>query len=130
MSMGNGSTPANNLHETHRELAAAKRRHPAGKKAPAKTPAKKAPAKKAAAKKAAATAAAPKVRWTVADGMRGKQVAAVGVCGSATYAIAADGEKWRATCKRNGKTTTLLSGASYAKAYAACLEHARKAVAA
>jgi hypothetical protein len=52
-----------NLRETRREMAEARKRHPAGKAAPAKAPAKKAPAKKAAAKTGAA-----KLRWQFADG--------------------------------------------------------------
>jgi hypothetical protein len=55
-----------NLRETRREMAAAEQRHPAGSKAPVKTPAK-APAARAPAKKAPAKTVTPKLRWTLLE---------------------------------------------------------------
>lgn len=69
--------PVTNLHETRKEMAAAKAAHPAGKATPAKkAPAKKAPAKaaaKAPAKKAPAKAPATKRMYT-ATGRSGQAV--------------------------------------------------------
>jgi hypothetical protein len=56
-------------------------------------------------------------------------VPATAVCGDASYAIAADGDKWQASAKVGGKTTSLGKGLSYAAAYRAVVEHARKAAA-
>jgi hypothetical protein len=129
--MGNGNSPAN-LHETRKEMAAAKRRHPAGKQAPAKTPAKKAPARKAPAKKAAPKQATSKLRWEVADkDTRGKAVPATGTCGGHTWAITGGGKEWTVThTSSTGRKTVLTDKpVSYAAAYRLCVEAARKAVA-
>jgi hypothetical protein len=71
------NAPVANLRDTKKEMAAAKRRHPAGKQAPAKAPAKKASDK-----------ASTKIRWT-ADGEKDAKgdCPATGTVGDREYKI-------------------------------------------
>jgi hypothetical protein len=115
----NQNAPVANLRETRKQMAAAKRAHPAGKKAPAK----KAPAKKATG------TAGPKMRWTLDEERTAgnRAVPQTGVCGDATYKIARDGEKWKVTKRVGGKSTTLGSGLAYAASYRVAVDDCRKA---
>jgi hypothetical protein len=111
--MGNGDNPAN-LHETRKELAAAKRAHPAGKKAPAKAPAKRA-----------------SIAWSPVGekNERNEYDRSVGRFGDAEYLITRQPDgSFRASVKRGGKTTTLGEGLKSGRAaWAACVRHAKAA---
>lgn len=107
---------------------AAKDRHPAGKQAPAKAPAKKAPAKALAAK-ATKTAG---LRWTFPNGKDefkdGKTQIAPFAHGE--LAIERSGEKWRAVYRVSGKVVeTLAEPGSFGRAYNACTRYAKGAAA-
>jgi hypothetical protein len=99
-----------NLHETRKQLAEAKRRHPAGSKTPAKKAPAKAPAPKAGEKtrKAPSASGKAKLRW---DGDVAK---AEGV--EVGRRVEKDGA-WSAVVKVNGKNETLASGLSHDRAY-------------
>jgi hypothetical protein len=124
------ATPVANLRETRKEMAAARKRHPAGKQAPAKAPAE-APAK-APAKKAAPTATKPAgLRWTFPNGKDefkdGKtQIAPFG---KGELAILRSGEAWKAVYRVNGKVTETLAEGSFGKCYNAAVKHAKGAAA-
>jgi hypothetical protein len=132
--MTTNQTPAKvpNLRETRKAMAAAKRRHPAGK-APAKAPAKAAPkpAAKAAAKQGDKPARAT-LRWQFPEPKDkykdGKvQVAAYG---DGELAILRSGEKWTAVYRVNGKVVeTLAEPGSFGKAYNACTKRNKGAAA-
>ena len=105
-----------NLRDTKKEMAAARRRHPAGKALP---PAK-APAKKAAPKPAAKEASA-KLRWKL---LKERQpgltaVPQVGSCQGHSYRIEGDAKAWTVThVTPNGKETVLTEKpVGYAQAY-------------
>jgi hypothetical protein len=110
------ATTTPNLRETQKEMAAAKRRHPAGKATPAKK----------AAPKAAPTPASKKLRWTFDEGndrtMVGK-VAQYAARGGNAYALTPGEGGWTATVEHNGKTTVLSENGSLGKAYAAVMTH-------
>ncbi len=110
MTTPNETAPVANLRETRRELAAAKRRHPAGSKP--------------APKKAAAKAAGQKLKWQY-DRETKMQTGQTAVVGDRTYAIkpAAEG-KWQGTVTV-GKTETVLVTGSFGAAYNACVKHNR-----
>jgi hypothetical protein len=114
--MGNGSTPAN-LHETRKQLAAAKRAHPAGK---AKAPAKKAPAR-------------PTIKWSPEGekNERNEYPSSTGTCGAAEYKIVRQPDgSFKATVKVGTKTTTLAEKAKSGNAaWKACVAHSRSAAA-
>jgi hypothetical protein len=118
------AAPVANLREARKEMAAAKRRHPAGKQAPAKAPAKKLPAK-APAKKAAAKATT-KVRWTRLQEGTGA-VEQDATFGGHTWQIRRADGGWTVT--QDGKLLT-PKPIAYAAAGRLIVEAARKAVAA
>ena len=117
--------PVANLAESRKELAAAKKAHPAGKRAPAKRPA---PAKKAPAKPAA------KIAWKPEGekNERGEYPSSTGTCGDTEYTITrqADGS-FKATVKVGAKAPTVLvaDAKSGNAAWKRCVEHSKGAAA-
>ena len=114
-----------NLAAARKEQAAAKKRHPAGSKTPAKAPAKKAPAK-APAKKVVAERPAS-LRWTFPNGRDefkdGKtQIAPFG---QGELAILKAGDGWKAVYREKGKKEQLLAEGAFGKCYNACTKHAK-----
>jgi hypothetical protein len=99
----NGNEPVLNLRETRKQIAAARRNHPAGKQTPAKAPAKKAPAKAPAKKAAPAKPATPKVRWTRLQEGTGA-VEQDATCGGHTWQIRRADGGWTVT--QDGKQLT------------------------
>ena len=96
-----------------------------------KAPAKKAPAKAAPkpAPKKQAEATADKLRWSYPEG-RDKRAdhPQTATAGDREYAITPTGDgKWRATCKRAGKTETLADAVSKGRAYTAVVAHNKEA---
>lgn len=128
----NGEAKVPNLRETRKEMAASRRRHPAGKALPAKAPVKKAPAK-AAAKKAVDKTATPKLRWKLlAERTPGNfAVPQEGSCNGHTWQILQADSGWRVVHRDpSGKETTLTEKpVGYGAAYRLCVD-AAKAVAA
>jgi hypothetical protein len=123
------AAPVANLRAARKELtqarAASKAAHPAGKQTPAKAPAKKAPAK-APAKKQAAKTGTPKLRWQFPSGFaeRATTGQTASFDGGELAMKPVDG-KWKATFTKGGTETVLAEGVGAAKAYAACVEHAK-----
>ena len=121
--------PVSNLRAARKELtqalAASKAAHPAGKQTPAKAPAKKAPAK-APAKKQAAKTGTPKLRWQFPSGFaeRATTGQTASFDGGELAMKPVDG-KCKATFTKGGTETVLAEGVGAAKAYAACVEHAK-----
>ena len=119
------AAPVANLRAARKELtqarAASKAAHPAGKQTPAKAPAKKAPAKKQAAK-----TDTPKLRWQFPGGFaeRATTGQTASFDGGELARKPVDG-KWKATFTKGGTETVLAEGVGAAKAYAACVEHAK-----
>jgi hypothetical protein len=117
------ATPVANLRETRKEMAAARKRHPAGKQAPAKAPAE-APAKKAAPK---ATKPAG-LHWTFPNGKDefkdGKTQIAPFADGE--LAILRSGEQWHAVYRVNGKVAETLAEGSFGKCYNAAVRRSRE----
>jgi hypothetical protein len=115
--------PVANLRDTKTEMAAARRRHPAGSKAPAKAPAKKAPAKPAA-----------KIAWKPEGekNERGEYPSSTGTCGDTEYKITrqADGS-FKATVKVGAKAPTVLvaDAKSGNAAWKRCVAHSKGAAA-
>lgn len=116
------ATSVANLRETRKEMAAARKRHPAGKQAPVKAPAK------APAKKAAPTATKPAgLRRTFPNGKDefkdGKtQIAPFG---KGELAIERSGEQWRAVYRVNGTVAESLAEGSFGKCYTAAVKRSR-----
>jgi hypothetical protein len=137
MSTTNETAPAvANLRQTKREMAASKRRHPAGSKAaPAKASATGKPAEKPAetaekaARKTPKQSGQPKLRWSpVEDPKTGKAdpktSPLVAVTADATYSVLPDKSGgWQAVLNHAGKTTVLIDGTSRTRAYYACTDH-------
>jgi hypothetical protein len=112
-----------NLRDTKRQMAAAKKAHPAGKaalakkaaanKAPAKAAAK-APAKGTQARRAPQRSSKPPLRWSKqGDG------GLIAVMDGVEYAITKSGRAFKATVKKAGKTQTILDAASDGRCYSA-----------
>lgn len=132
--MTTNQTPAKvpNLRETRKAMAAAKRRHPAGK-APAKAPAKAVTVTPKAAPKAVTVTDKPAratLRWQFPNGKDEFKD------GKTQYAdfdggqlgIERSGDAWRAVYKV-GKKETLLAEGTFGKCYNACTRHAKGAAA-
>jgi hypothetical protein len=115
-----------NLHEARKELAQAKRRHPAGKAA-AKAPAKKAPAAEKAEKaerKVPKKSDQTKLRWqAIKAGENAKTGAAQATVGDITYQIKQSKGAWSASFTKGGKTTVLLDGVPRTRCYYACIDY-------
>jgi|SRR6516165_1579759 hypothetical protein len=115
--------PVANLAESRKELATAKKAHPAGKRAPAKAPARKAPAKPAA-----------KIAWKPEGekNERGEYPSSVGTCGDKTYTITrqADGSFKATVTVGMGKSQTLVENAKSGNAaWQKCVADAKGAAA-
>jgi len=112
------AAPVSNLRAARKEMAALTKA--------TKAPAKKAPAKKAPTKKAGSTPASTKLRWAFPDGFDKRQRTGqtASFDGGELAMKPADG-KWTATYTKDGTETVLAEGVGAAKAYAACVEHAK-----
>jgi hypothetical protein len=112
--------PVNNLRDTKKAMAAAKKAHPAGKAAPAtKTPAKTAPAAASTGRKTPTRSDKARLRWQ----KQGTSV--VAVAGDTTYTIVKskkDGSKFAGTVKKEGQAANIvIDQVSGSRAYAALM---------
>ena len=125
MSTNQTPAPVANLRDARKQMAAAKKAHPAGKRAPAKAPAKAAPAKPAAK---APAKPSTKITWkTAGEKDKNGDAPATGTLGDKTYEIARSGDgKFTATVKvGKGKPTVLAENVSGKTYWAACVKHSK-----
>jgi len=118
--------PVANLAAAKKEQAAARRRHPAGKAAPAEAPAK-APAKKAASAKPST-----KIKWTATSDKDSRgDCEATGTVSDRRYAITKDGDSWKAVVTvGKGKATVLAEGLKTGRAaWSRCVADAKSVAA-